>query len=117
MRQTGLKLTKSNLQLKNVDFQPTNKEINENQTEVPLAQTYKNYKIYGQDFIVEVDKNGVITTVSCKAVQHLEQQPNLTITNFLSKNEVKPTLRNTLQILSDAVETEFSNKNVFYPDW
>ncbi|KAA0764829.1 bacillolysin [Bacillus sp. SH5-2] len=91
--------------------------MNENQTEVPLAQTYKNYKIYGQDFIVEVDKNRVITTVSCKVVQHLEQRPNLTITNFLSKNEVKSTLHNTLQIPNDAVETEFFNESVVYPDW
>ncbi len=75
-----------------------------------------NYRRIASDFIVKVDKNGVITTVSCKAVQHLEQQPNLTITNFLSKNEVKPTLRNTLQIPSDTVKTEFSNESVVYPD-
>lgn len=75
-----------------------------------------NYRRIASDFIVKVDKNGVITTVSCKVVQHLEQQPNLTITNFLSKNEVKPTLRNTLQIPSDTVKTEFSNESVVYPD-
>ncbi|KEK25528.1 M4 family metallopeptidase [Bacillus gaemokensis] len=99
---------------KNVDFQPTNKEIKENQTEVRLAQTYKSYKVYGQDIIVKVDKNGVITTVSGKVAQNLEQQPNLTITNFLSKNEVKSSLRNTLQISSDAIEKEFSSETVIY---
>ncbi len=79
----GRKLNKNkSLLKKNVDFQPTNKETKENQTEVRLAQTYKNYKIYGQDLIVKVDKNGVITTVSGKVVQNLNQQPNLTITNF-----------------------------------
>ncbi|PGM98516.1 M4 family metallopeptidase [Bacillus cereus] len=99
---------------KNVDFQPTNKETKENQTEVRLAQTYKNYKVYGQDLIVKVDKNGVITTVSGKVVQNLDQQPNLTITNFLSKNEVKSKLRNILQIPSDTKETEFSSETVVY---
>ncbi|HDR4553830.1 peptidase M4 family protein [Bacillus thuringiensis] len=99
---------------KNVDFQPTNKETKENQTEVRLAQTYKNYKVYGQDLIVKVDKNGVITTVSGKVVQNLNQQPNLTITNFLSKNEVKSKLRDIVQIPSDAAETEFSSETVVY---
>ncbi|PGT18484.1 bacillolysin [Bacillus cereus] len=99
----------------NVDFQPTYKETKENQTEVHLAQTYKNYKVYGQDLIVKVDKNGVITTVSGKVVQNLDQQPNLTITNFLSKNEVKSTLHPTLQIPSDAAETKFPGETVVYP--
>ncbi|AJG53181.1 fungalysin/Thermolysin Propeptide Motif family protein [Bacillus cereus 03BB102] len=57
----------------NVDSEPTNKEIKENQTEVRLAQTYKNYKVYGQDLIVKVDKNGVIITVSGNVVQNLDQ--------------------------------------------
>lgn len=52
----------------NVDSHPTNKETKENPTEVRLAQTYKNYKIYRK-----VDKNGVITTVSGKVVQDLDQ--------------------------------------------
>ncbi|HHT7237541.1 MULTISPECIES: M4 family metallopeptidase [Bacillus] len=99
---------------KNVDFQPTNKETKENQTELRLAQTYKNYKVYGQDLIVKVDKNGVITTVSGKVAQNLDQQLNLTITNFLSKNEVKSKLRNMLQIPSDVTETEFSSETVVY---
>ena len=99
---------------KNVDFQPTNKETKENQTELRLAQTYKNYKVYGQDLIVKVDKNGVITTVSGKVAQNLDQQLNLTITNFLSKNEVKSKLRNILQIPSDATETKFSSETVVY---
>ncbi|MEH7455846.1 M4 family metallopeptidase [Bacillus sp. JJ1127] len=99
---------------KNVDFQPTNKETKENQTEIRLAQTYKNYKVYGQDLIVKVDKNGVITTVSGKVAQNLEQHPNLTITNFLSKNEVKSILRNVLQIPDDAVEKEFSSETFVY---
>ncbi|MFH4082252.1 hypothetical protein WAJ09_23045, partial [Acinetobacter baumannii] len=64
--------------------------------------------------IVKVDKNGVITTVSGKVVQNLNQQPNLTITNFLSKNEVKSKLRDIVQIPSDAVETEFSSETVVY---
>ncbi|HGH7174672.1 TPA: bacillolysin [Bacillus wiedmannii] len=98
----------------NVDSQPTNKETKENQTEVRLAQTYKNYKIYSQDFIVKVDKNGVITTVSGKVVQNLDQQPNLTITNFLSKNEVKSTLRTTLQIPSNSTKAKFSSKTLVY---
>ncbi|HDR7435307.1 MULTISPECIES: bacillolysin [Bacillus] len=99
---------------KNVDFQPTNKETKENQTEVRLAQTYKNYKVYGQNLIVKVDKNGVITTVSGKVVQNLDQQPNLTITNFLSKNEVKSKLRDIVQILGDATETELQEKEVYH---
>ncbi|KKZ94360.1 Bacillolysin [Bacillus wiedmannii] len=98
----------------NVDSQPTNKETKENQTEVHLAQTYKNYKVYCQDFIVKVDKNGVITTVSGKVVQNLDQQPNLTITNFLSKNEVKSKLRDILQILSDATATKLSIEILVY---
>ncbi|WP_377863775.1 bacillolysin [Bacillus sp. R86525] len=98
----------------NVDSQPTNKDTKENKTEVRLAQTYKNYKVYVQDLIVKVDKNGVITIVSGKSVQNLDQQPNLTITNFLSKNEVKSTLRTTLQIPSDSAETEFSSETVVY---
>ena len=98
----------------NVDSQPTNKETKENQTEVRLAQTYKNYKVYGQDLIVKVDKNGVITTVSGKVVQNLDQQPNLTITNFLSKNEVKSKLRDILQILSDATATKLSIEILIY---
>lgn len=98
----------------NVDSQPTNKDTKENQTEVRLAQTYKNYSVYGQDFIVKVDKNGVITTISGKVVQNLDQQLNLTITNFLSKNEVKSTLRTTLQIPSVSTETEFSSETVVY---
>ncbi|EEL96755.1 Bacillolysin [Bacillus mycoides] len=98
----------------NVDSQPTNKDTKVNKTEVRLAQTYKNYKVYGQDLIVKVDKNGVITTVSGKVVQNLDQQPNLTITNFLSKNEAKSTLRTTLQIPSDSAETEFSSETVVY---
>ena len=98
----------------NVDSQPTNKETKENQTEVRLAQTYKNYKVYGQDLIVKVDKNGVITTVSGKVVQNLDQQPNLTITNFLSKNEVKSKLRDILQILSDATATKLSIEILVY---
>lgn len=57
----------------NVDSEPTNKEIKENQTEVRLAQTYKNYKVYGQDLIVKVDKNGVIITVSGNVVPNLDQ--------------------------------------------
>ncbi|SMD71503.1 Fungalysin/Thermolysin Propeptide Motif protein [Bacillus mobilis] len=57
----------------NVDSQPTNKKTKENQTEVHLVQTYKNYKVYCQDLIVKVDKNGVITTVSGKVVQNLDQ--------------------------------------------
>lgn len=81
---------------KSVDFHPTNKEVKENQTEVRLAQTYKNYKVYGQGLIVKVYKNGVITTVSGKVARNLENQPNLTITNILSKNEVKSSLRNTI---------------------
>ncbi|TPV41491.1 lipocalin-like domain-containing protein [Bacillus dicomae] len=96
---------------RNADFQPTDKE---NQTEVRLAQTYKNYKVYCQDFIVKVDKNGVITTVSGNVVQNLDQQPNLTITNFLSKNEVKSKLRDIVQIPSDATESKFSNETVVY---
>ena len=40
----------------NIDSQPTNKATKENQTEARLAQTYKNYKVYGQDLIVKVDK-------------------------------------------------------------
>ncbi|MEI4829781.1 M4 family metallopeptidase [Bacillus sp. FJAT-53711] len=99
---------------KSVDFQLTNKETKENQTEVRLTQTYKSYKVYGQDLIVKVDKNGVITTVSGKVVQNLEKQPNLTITNFLSKNEVKSSLRNTLQIPNDALEKEFASETVIY---
>lgn len=99
---------------KNVDFQPTNKETKENQTEACLAQTYKNYKVYGQDLIVKVDKNGVITTVSGKVVENLDQQPNLTITNFLSKNEVKSKLRDIVQIPSNTTETEFSSETVIY---
>ncbi|GAB6431645.1 MULTISPECIES: bacillolysin [Bacillus] len=98
----------------NVDSEPTNKEIKENQTEVRLAQTYKNYKVYGQDLIVKVDKNGVIITVSGNVVQNLDQQPNLTITNFLSKNEVKSILRTTLQIPSVSIEMEFPSKTVVY---
>ncbi|HDR4426830.1 TPA: bacillolysin [Bacillus cereus] len=98
----------------NVDSEPTNKEIKENQTEVHLAQTYKNYKVYGQDLIVKVDKNGVIITVSGNVVQYLDQQPNLTITNFLSKNEVKSKLRDILQIPSDATKTKRSNENAVY---
>ncbi|PEA56651.1 peptidase M4 family protein [Bacillus pseudomycoides] len=99
---------------KNVDFQLTNKETKENQTEVRLTQTYKSYKVYGQDLIVKVDKNGVITTVSGKVVQNLAQQPNLTITNFLSKNEVKTSLRSALQISKDALEKEFTSETVIY---
>jgi len=98
----------------NVGFQPTNKETKENQTEVRLAQTYKNYKVYGQDLIIKVDKNGVITTVSGKVVQSLDQQPNLTITNFLSKNEVKSKLRDMLQILSNATVTKLSSETIVY---
>ncbi len=79
-----------------------------------LAQTYKNYKVYSQDFIVKVDKNGVITTVSGKVVQNSDQQPNLTITNFLSKNEVKSALRTTLQIPNDSTETELSSETLVY---
>ena len=56
----------------------------------------------------------MITTVSGKVVQNLNQQPNLTITNFLSKNEVKSKLRDIVQIPSDAVETEFSSETVVY---
>ena len=59
---------------KSVDFQLANKETKENQTEVRLTQTYKSYKVYGQDLIVKVDKNGVITTVSGKVAQNLAQQ-------------------------------------------
>jgi Zn-dependent metalloprotease len=55
---------------KNGEFQPTDKE---NQTEFHLEQSFKNYKVYGQDFIVKVDKNGVITTVSGKVVQNSDQ--------------------------------------------
>ncbi len=55
---------------KNGEFQPTDKE---NQTEFPLEQSFKNYKVYGQGFIVKVDKNGVITTVSDKVVQNSDQ--------------------------------------------
>lgn len=98
----------------NVDSQPTNKDTKENKTEVRLAQTYKNYKVYGQDLIVKVDKNGVITTVSGKVVQNLDQQPNLTITNFLSKNEVKSKLRDILQILSYATATKLSIEILVY---
>ena len=52
----GRKLNKNKSLLKKCRFQPTNKETKENQTEVRLAQTYKNYKVYGQDLIVKVDK-------------------------------------------------------------
>src|SRR6476659_8782436 len=100
----------------NVDSQPTNKDTKVNKTEVRLAQTYKNYKVYGQDLIVKVDKNGVITTVSGKVVQNLDQQPNLTITNFLSKNEVKSKLRDILQILSDATATKLSIEILIFHD-
>lgn len=98
----------------NIDSQPTNKATKENQTEARLAQTYKNYKVYGQDLIVKVDKNGVITTISGKVVQNLDQQPNLTITNFLSKNEVKSKLHDILQILSDATVTKLSIEILVY---
>ncbi|HDR7283641.1 bacillolysin [Bacillus cereus group sp. BfR-BA-01119] len=87
---------------KNGEFQPTDKE---NQTEFHLEQSFKNYKVYGQDFIVKVDKNGVITTISGKLVQNLDQQLNLTITNFLSKNEVKSSLCTTLQLPSNSTKT------------
>ncbi len=97
----------------NVDFQLTNKETKENQTEVRLTQTYKSYKVYGQDLIIKVDKNGVITTVSIKAAQNLARQSNLTITNFLSKNEVKTFLRNALQVLNDALEKDLLVKLSF----
>ena len=99
----------------NVDSQPTNKETKENQTEIHLAQTYKNYKVYNQDFIVKVDKNGVITTVSGKVVQNSDQQPNLTITNFLSKNEVKSVLCTTLHLSSNSTETDSAVKHLFIP--
>ncbi|MGO0731023.1 bacillolysin [Bacillus shihchuchen] len=89
----------------NVDSQSTNKDTKETQSEVRLAQTYKNYKIYSQDLIVKVDKNGVITTISGKVVQNLDQQLNLTITNFLSKNEVKSSLCTTLQLPSNSTKT------------
>ncbi|PFC85699.1 bacillolysin [Bacillus anthracis] len=89
----------------NVDSQSTNKDTKETQSEVRLAQTYKNYKIYSQALIVKVDKNGVITTISGKVVQNLDQQLNLTITNFLSKNEVKSSLRTTLQLPSNSTRT------------
>lgn len=49
----GESSTRTSHYWKNVDFQPTNKETKENQTEVRLAQTYKNYKVYGQDLIVK----------------------------------------------------------------
>ncbi len=98
----------------NVDSQSTNKDTKETQSEVRLAQTYKNYKIYSQDLIVKVDKNGVITTISGKVVQNLDQQLNLTITNFLSKNEVKSSLRTTLQLPSNSTKTEFSSETVVY---
>ncbi|MGG0300301.1 bacillolysin [Bacillus albus] len=98
----------------NVDSQPTNKDTTENKTEVRLAQTYKNYKVYVQDLIVKVDKNGVITTVSGKVVQNSDQQPNLTITNFLSKNEVKSALRTTLHLPSNSTETEFCSETLIY---
>ncbi|AJH74503.1 bacillolysin [Bacillus tropicus] len=89
----------------NVDSQSTNKDTKETQSKVRLAQTYKNYKIYSQDLIVKVDKNGVITTISGKVVQNLDQQLNLTITNFLSKNEVKSSLCTTLQLPSNSTKT------------
>ncbi len=85
--------------LRNVDFQPTNKKAKENQAEVLLSQSYKNDEIYDQDIIAQVDKHGVIKTISGKVTQNLEQQPNLTITNFLSKNEVKSILCHRLYIL------------------
>lgn len=56
----------------------------------------------------------MITTVSGKVVQNLDQQPNLTITNFLSKNEVKSKLRDIVQIPSNATETAFSSETVVY---
>ncbi|MGN4447840.1 bacillolysin [Bacillus cereus group sp. MYBK79-1] len=98
----------------NIDSQPTNKETKENQTEVHLAQTYKNYKVYNQDFIVKVDKNGVITTVSGKFVQNPDRQPNLTITNFLSKNEVKSKLHDILQIPSDSTEMALPSEMIVH---
>ncbi len=70
--------------------------LQENQTKVYLFQIYKNDKVYGQDIIVKVDKHEVIKTVSGKIHKNIEQQPILTITNFLSKNEAKSILCHTL---------------------
>jgi len=81
-----------------------NFNLQENQTEVCLSQSYKNDEIYDQDIIAQVDKHGVIKTISGKVTQNLEQQPNLTITNFLSKNEVKSILCHRLYILVIGVQ-------------
>ncbi|EOO60146.1 bacillolysin [Bacillus cereus VD196] len=99
---------------KDVDFQPTKKEEKQNQTEIRLSQTYKGYKVYGQDIIVKVDKSGVITTVSGKVAQNLEKQSNLNITNFLSEDKVKSSIRDILQIPIDAIEKEFTGETIIY---
>ncbi|HHQ2480910.1 TPA: Ig-like domain-containing protein [Bacillus cereus] len=99
---------------KDVDFQPTSIERKDTQTEVRLAQTYKNYKIYGQDMIVNIDEKGVVTTVSGKVAQNLDGQPHLKITNFLSQNTVKSSLRDVFKIPKDAIEKEFTGETVIY---
>ncbi|MEN1937141.1 hypothetical protein AAIE21_16560 [Paenibacillus sp. 102] len=93
-----------------------NFNLQENQTEVCLSQSYKNDEIYDQDIIAQVDKHGVIKTVSDKVAQNLAQLPNLTITNFLSKNEVKSILCHTLYILVIEIQKK-NKKDVYHYNW
>lgn len=99
---------------KHVDFQVESQHKKENYTEIRLIQTYKNYKIYGQDLIVNIDKDGVVRTVSGKVAKNLNKQSELSDSNLLLENEVKLLLQESLGISNNFIEKEFKSEKYIY---
>jgi bacillolysin len=100
---------------KNTNFVINTKESKEGETELRLSQTYNNMKVYGQDVIVKVDQDGVITTVSGKVANNLAKQSQLKRSTYITEAKLKSVIRQAARVSFDAVEKEFKKENVIYP--
>ncbi|WP_103568084.1 M4 family metallopeptidase [Bacillus thuringiensis] len=100
---------------KDVDFYVLNQEVKGIQTEIRLKQMYKNYKVYGQDIIVNIDDKGIIHSVSGKVAQKLDTNFNLNTSDLLTSDKVKSALKLDLNVIDGAVEKEYKTERVVYP--
>ncbi|WP_308420331.1 M4 family metallopeptidase [Priestia taiwanensis] len=96
------------------NFVINSKEKKDGETEVRLSQTYKNMKVYGQDVIVKVDSEGVVTTVSGKVANTLDKQANLRRSASITVSKLKSVIRQATGVPFQAVEKEFKRENVVF---
>jgi bacillolysin len=98
----------------NANFVINSKEQKDGQTEFRLSQTYNGVKVYGQDVIVKVEDNGVITTVSGKVAKRLDTQRPLKARKLLTDQEIRLIVKRSASIPFDAVEKEFTSEKVIF---